>query len=100
VKQEAPDYLSRFSLVNFHYALECSVFGPCGLLISLFALVGPSNDHELEIAREVDRLSQRGVLFADVVPELLTLLDFRISSTDYEFLKLYIRWRIDHPIVK
>jgi hypothetical protein len=62
--------------------------------------VGPSNDHELEIAREVDRLSLQDRLFADAVPELLTLLDFRVSGTDYEFLKRYIEWRIDNPIVK
>jgi hypothetical protein len=62
--------------------------------------VGPSNDHELEIVKEVDRLSLRGQLFSDVIPELLTLLDFKVSSTDYEFLKRYIEWRIANPIVK
>jgi hypothetical protein len=62
--------------------------------------VGPSNDHELEIAKEVDRLSNQRQLFSDVMPELLSLLDFKVSSTDYEFLKRYIQWRIDHPVVK
>ena len=60
----------------------------------------PSNAHEVDIAREVDRLSGGRQLFADTVPELVTLLDFKLSNTDYEFLKLYIRWRIDNPIVK
>ena len=62
--------------------------------------MGPSNDHELEIAKEVDRLSNQRQLFSDVMPELLSLLDFKVSSTDYEFLKRYIQWRIDHPVVK
>jgi hypothetical protein len=62
--------------------------------------VGPSNDHELAIAGEVDRLSRKHELFSDVVPALLTFLDFKISSTDYEFIKRYIQWRIENPVVK
>jgi hypothetical protein len=62
--------------------------------------VGPSNDHELEIAREVDKHSEREDLAMEVVPEILAFLDFRLSSTDAEFLVRYVRWRIQNPIVK
>ncbi len=62
--------------------------------------MGPSNDNELEIAREVDKHSERNDLSAEVVPEILAFLDFKLSSTDYEFLKRYMQWRIANPIVK
>jgi hypothetical protein len=62
--------------------------------------VGPSNDHELEIAREIDKMSERDYLGPDVVPEILAFLDFKVTSTDYEFLKRYMEWRMDNPIAK
>jgi hypothetical protein len=65
-----------------------------------YLFLEPSDDHELEIAREVDRLARRNQLFSDAVPELRALLDFKISSTDYDFLKRYIYWRIENPVVK
>jgi len=68
--------------------------------IRYLVLVGPSNDHELEIAREVDKMSVRDYLGPDVVPEILAFLDFKISSTDYEFLKRYMEWRMENPIVR
>lgn len=61
---------------------------------------GPSNDHELAIAREVDKMAVHDDLSRDAVPEILAFLDFKLSSTDAEFLERYVRWRIDHPIVK
>jgi len=60
--------------------------------------VGPSNDHELEIAREVDKMSEHDYLGPDVVAEILAFLDFKLSSSDYEFLKHYMEWRMDNPI--
>jgi hypothetical protein len=62
--------------------------------------MGPSNDHELEIAREVDKHSARNDLGLDVVPELLAFLDLKVSSTDYESLKRYMKWRIDDRIAQ
>ena len=62
--------------------------------------VGPSNDHERAIAMEVDRLDSQDQLKAEAVPAILALLDFKISGSDYEFLKRYILWRMDNPIVK
>jgi hypothetical protein len=62
--------------------------------------VGPCNDHELEIAREVDKMSERDYLGPDVVPEILAFLDFKVSATDYEFLQRYMQWRMENPIVK
>jgi hypothetical protein len=35
-----------------------------------------------------------------VVPEILAFLDFKVTSTDYEFLKRYMEWRTANPIVK
>ena len=62
--------------------------------------MGPSNDHELQIAREVDKMSEHDYLGQDVIPEILAFLDFQVSSTDYEFLKRYMEWRMANPIVK
>ena len=62
--------------------------------------MGPSNDHELEIAREVDRLDLSDKLEANAVPAILALLDFKLSNTDQEFLERYLQWRIENPIVK
>ena len=62
--------------------------------------MGPSNDHELEIARRVDQLAIRKSLDAAEALEAIARLDFRMTESDYRFLKEYIRWRMDHPIVK
>ena len=62
--------------------------------------MGPSNDHELEIAREVDKHSARDELSPSAVPEILAFLDFKMTSTDQEFLKRYIEWRLANPITK
>jgi len=62
--------------------------------------MGPSNDHELAIAREVDKLSEREELSPDLVPEILAFLDFKMSKPDREFLDRYLQWRTDNPIVK
>ena len=62
--------------------------------------MGPSNDHELAIATEVDKFALHDELDSDIVPEILAFLDFKMSTTDAEFMERYIRWRRDHPIVK
>ena len=62
--------------------------------------MGPSNEHELEIAREIDKVSERDHLGPDMVPEILAFLDFKVTSTDYEFLKCYMEWRMNHPIAQ
>jgi hypothetical protein len=90
----------RFPLVDFHYSLEYTRFWPIWSRKSAVYAVGLSNDHELEIAREIDKVSIRDYLGPDVVPEILAFLDFNVSSTDYEFLKRYLEWRMENPIVK
>jgi len=60
---------------------------------------GPSNKHELAIAREVDKMAVHDELNHNAVPEILAFLDFKLSSADTQFLDVYIRWRLDHPIV-
>ena len=61
---------------------------------------GPSNDRELAIAREVDKMALHDELNPQAVPEILAFLDFKLAANDAEFLERYIRWRMDHPIVK
>ena len=62
--------------------------------------MGPSKALELQIAREMDKHSERDELRADAVPAILAFLDFKLSSSDYEFLKCYVEWRIANPIAK
>jgi hypothetical protein len=62
--------------------------------------MGPSNDNELEIAREMDWMSQRQELNPNTVSETLAFLAFKMSSKDYEFLRRYVHWRLENPIAK
>jgi len=62
--------------------------------------MGPSNEHELEIAREVDKHSEHNDLSPHTAPEIMAFLDFRMTNSDAEFLRRYIQWRMEHPIVK
>ena len=41
-----------------------------------------------------DRLTE------DAVPEILAFLNFKLASTDQDFLERYLQWRIENPIVK
>ena len=61
---------------------------------------GPANEHELEIARVVDRVSLDEQLTPDIVPTVLAMLDFRASSSDKDFFDHYFQWRMDNPILK
>ena len=61
---------------------------------------GPSNEHELEIARIVDRISMEGRLYPSSEPEVLALLGFMMSRKDREFLGRYLQWRVENPIPK
>lgn len=63
-------------------------------------LSGPSNDHEMAIARVVDQFDLAGKLDAAVIDLLASVLPFTLIESDREFLVNYIRWRMDHPIVK
>ena len=60
----------------------------------------PSTDRELAIAREVDKMALHDELTPEAVPEIVAFLDFQLSNGDAEFLQRYIRWRLDHPILK
>jgi hypothetical protein len=62
--------------------------------------VGPSNDHELSIARIVDQIDIDGWLDPSVVDEIIAALGFIPSDADKNFLVGYIRWRMANPIVK
>jgi hypothetical protein len=58
----------------------------------------PSNDHELAIARIVDKLSIGGKLYPTAIEDVISVLDFSMSKSDSEFLVNYIRWRMDNPL--
>lgn len=61
--------------------------------------MGPSNEHETEIARIVDRISSQHRLSATAIDEVIARLTFTMTRTDSEFLVKYIRWRVDNPVV-
>lgn len=62
--------------------------------------VRPRNDHELAIARIVDRLSIEGKLYPTAIEDVITVLDFAMNRSESDFLVNYIRWRMDNPIAK
>ena len=62
--------------------------------------MGPSNDHELEIARIIDKLSAEDRIDPDWVAEVVVSLTFLMSRSDCQFLTNYSRWRMDNPIAK
>jgi hypothetical protein len=60
----------------------------------------PSNDHELEIARTIDKMSLEDKIDPDWIAEVVVSLSFRISRSECQFLADYSRWRIGNPISK
>jgi hypothetical protein len=62
--------------------------------------VTPLNDHELAIARTVDRIAIEDSLYRTSIPEVAAALDCMVHKSDSEFLVNYVRWRMDHPITK
>ena len=62
--------------------------------------MSPSNEHELDIAREVDWLSVRVALDENALRDVLAVLTFTPSAADRDFLDHYAQWRTAHPIGK
>ena len=60
----------------------------------------PSNDHEREIARIIDKMSLEDKIDPDWIAEVVVSLSFLISRSECQFLADYSRWRIDNPIAK
>lgn len=60
--------------------------------------MSPSNEHELAIARIVDKLSLEGRLYPTAIEDVIAVLDFTLSKSDSKFLVSYIRWRMDNPL--
>ena len=60
----------------------------------------PSNDHEREITRIIDKMSLEDKLDPDWIAEVVVSLSFRISRSECQFLTDYSRWRIDNPIIR
>jgi len=61
---------------------------------------GPSNDHELAIATLADQFAVAGRLNDSASNLLVSMLPFELTEFDSKFLVEYVRWRMDHPIVK
>ena len=59
-----------------------------------------TNNHELAIAKIVDRISTEGRLDPTVIPEVTAALDFMMSRSDSEFLVRYIKWRMANSITR
>lgn len=62
--------------------------------------MGPSNDHELTIARMVDKFAIAGKLDPSAVELLGEILPLALAEADRDFLVKYVLWRMDHPIAK
>jgi len=62
--------------------------------------VGPSNDHELAIARIVDQINLEDRLTLSSIQEVVTKVDFMMNGSDGEFLTSYVQWRMENPVVK
>jgi len=62
--------------------------------------MGPTNNHERAIVRIVDDLDTEDRLSPTSIEDVIAHLNFAMSKTDSEFLVRYIRWRMDHPILK
>jgi len=62
--------------------------------------VGLSNEHERTIARIVDKLAAEGRLDLSTIDKIIAALDFTMSRSASKFLVAYIRWQMDHPIVR
>jgi hypothetical protein len=60
--------------------------------------IGSSNDHELAIARSIDRIAAKGPIGAAEICEALLSLDFMVCRRDCEFLVFYVHWRKVHPV--
>jgi hypothetical protein len=62
--------------------------------------MSPSNQHEQKIARIVDGFDFRNRSYSFAIEDVIAVLDFTPNKADGEFLMEYVRWRMDHPIVK
>ncbi|HEV2175527.1 MAG TPA: hypothetical protein VGR71_18260 [Nitrospira sp.] len=62
--------------------------------------IKPLNDHELAIARTVDRMTTDGSLHRTPIPKIAATLGFMMYRSDSEFLVNYTRWRMANPVAK
>ena len=60
----------------------------------------PADEHELTIARIVDRLAGEGRLDPSVIDQIIAQIDFVMTQSQGQFLIDYIRWRMEYPIPK
>jgi hypothetical protein len=60
--------------------------------------MGPTNDHEREIARLIDeRALSEPKLDYTAVPTIAAALSFLMTRSDSEFMIAYLHWKINNP---
>jgi len=52
------------------------------------------------LLRIVDSFDFQKRSYSFAIEDVIAALDFTLTKTDGEFLMDYVRWRMDHPIVK
>jgi hypothetical protein len=62
--------------------------------------VRPTNDHELVIARIVDRIFLDGKRDASSIDAVIAALDFTLSITETKFLVSYMRWQLENSATR
>lgn len=64
------------------------------------AIMSPSNEHELAIARIVDKIDTNGRLDPGAMDEIVGTMAFTPSEDEKSFLVDYVRWRMTRPVAK
>ena len=59
--------------------------------------MGPTNEHELAIARIVDRIATEGTLSPTAIEDVIAVLNFTMTKSDSEFLVNYISMANGQP---
>jgi hypothetical protein len=58
----------------------------------------PTNDHERAIAQAVDAKLMENPDHPSIAWDIAMSMDFKMSSSDTQFLIGYVQWRLTHPI--
>jgi len=58
----------------------------------------PSNEHELTIARVVDKFAANGELHQAQIDKIISAIDLAMTASQGRVLVEYVRWRIENPL--
>jgi hypothetical protein len=62
--------------------------------------IRPTGEHQLAIARIVDKIDIENRLAVSSIQEVAACLDFAMLRSDSKFMVDYIHWRMGNPISK